>query len=221
MDISEAKILILRRSEEVEMLGPRVGRGPHPGRDGLERITITGLRKMPHWTFTVTLRPPQDDRGPEVLAVESEARDEKGERIPLTAEAHRRIPIGEVIRLAEGQYENPMVALVVASLGVEPKPRPYGGDIQHLRDVAAIYRAALDQGVATAKAISRAYGGVSDKTVSRWLSEARRTDDPENGRPVLGTHEDEKATHGPSTHEQQQIREAARRRAARARQTGN
>lgn len=194
-------------------IGPHAAQEPHPDEPGLDRITITGLRKRPHWRFLATVRPPHGDTPAQVLAVESQPRDEHGHRIPLTAAEHRSIPIGEVIRLAESQYANPYIGLVVASLGIEPTGRPYGGGIDHLRDVAMVYRAALVQGAPTAETIAVAYGGVSEKTVSRWLSEARKTIDPHTGKPVLGAYEAENAAHGLTARERAQVREGDKKRA--------
>jgi len=194
------------------MVGPTVRVANHPTRDGLALVTLTGLRKMPEWTFRVTVQPPTPGRSPEVLAVEHEP--PAGKRI--TAEVHRRIPIGEVIRLAEGAFRTPMLALVAEALGAEASPRPYRGSVEHLKAVAGIYRYGLSQGIPPRDAVAEVYA-VHDKTVQRWLAEARRTTDPDTGRPVLGTHEAEQAKYGLTARERQQIREADRRLAARAR----
>jgi hypothetical protein len=162
--------------------------GTHPSREEAALVTVTGLRRMPGWTFHVSVLLPPDAGRPRVLAVEASAPD--GDAI--TAQNYRRIPIGEVIRLAVSGLRSPLMALVAESLGTAVGPRPYGGDVEHLKAVATLYRTALSQGLPVLDAVAEMLG-VTTKTVSRYLSEARKTPDPETGEPILRTHAQERA----------------------------
>jgi hypothetical protein len=155
------------------------------------RVTVTGLRKMPGWTFNATVRPPAPGEPVEVVGVEAVGPESDS----LRPENLRRIPWGEVLRLAEGTFRSPILALVAEHLGVEMGSRPYGGSIDHHRAVATLYRTALSQDIPPREAIAEMYG-VTTKTVSRWVAEARATTDPATGGPVLGTYQDERNEHG-------------------------
>gem|GEM_PF-2063975 len=188
------------------MVGPQVQIGDHSDPGTTARVTVRGLRKMPGWTFHVGI----DITEGRAVVVGIETLPPPGQA--LTAATWRSIPIGEVIRLAEASTRDLWLELTAQTLGVEPGPRPYGGSVDHLRAVADLYRFALSQGRAPRDTVAAAHG-VSTKTVSRWLSEARRTIDPDTGSPVLGSYADEQAAHGLTTREQQQVREDDRRRA--------
>src|SRR4051794_12489561 len=111
------------------MPGPEIRLGTHPDRRDAELVTVSGLTKMPGWKYKVTLIHPVGEKPPQVLAVEACAPE--GETV--RPETFRRIPIGRVLRLAEGSLRNnAMMALVAEDVGAEIGPRPYGGDPQHL-----------------------------------------------------------------------------------------
>ena len=178
------------------MASPTVSLGK-PDEAGLVEVTITGMVKMPGWTFHVTVRPPfVDNRGERHPPAEV---GEVGIAPPsgssFEPNEFRRIPYGEMFRLARGAFTNPMLAVVAEAVGAEIGPRPYRGGIDHSRAVAAIYRAALGQDLNPRQAIAETYG-VSTKTVDRWLAEARKTTDPDTGQPVLGDYSEELAEHG-------------------------
>lgn len=161
--------------------------GPHPDRPGHSLVTIAGLARVPGWQFDVTVERAPD--GPKVVAIEKCAPE--GQEV--TPSSDRRVPTGEVIRLAKAQFTLPIVGLAAEALGITIAPRPKRHDAAHLRNVAALYRIALQQGAPPRAAIGTTYE-VSGSTVERWLADCRDDEhpDPHTGKPYLDDYEVER-----------------------------
>lgn len=147
-------------------------------------VEIRGVRGWSEWTFVVRLcHKHRTDRGePTVVGFDARSGDHgQGIRHPrLDADTFRRLPFGTLRRLAVGAFFDPFVALLAAEVNaLSAGGRPTS------EQLADVYRMALDQGFPPRAAVARHFE-VSEKSASRWLTEARQ-----RGR--LGSYEQEVA----------------------------
>lgn len=181
------------------MTGLTISSGPHPGPDRTdwEVVEVSQVKRAPGMTFRATVRVPTEDQPAALVALEVVSSDGTGITVPDL----RRAPFGLVHRLVLGHYDNAVISMAAAHLGIEGGPRPYGGgDLKHHRAVAAIYRNALTQGISPRQAVADIFE-VSVQTVDRWLRDARDAHDPVTNTSVLGPYQDEQKAHGLSSRE--------------------
>lgn len=153
---------------------------------GSDGVTVRDLPTWPGWQFVVQLD----------LAAARPRLRELRVRPPsehhLSAAEWRRLPIATVIRYATEGPTNDFIGLFAVDVQAD-EARPYGGSNSHHHKVARVYRLALSQGLSPRKVLSAAFKK-SDKTIGRWIADARRAG-------ALGTYNDERTLHAPPRQE--------------------